>query len=233
MWKNKAKPKHKILKSLSSNSLPATLESDMLWEYVCEMDSGTERKEPVFWVEVDQLLHREYANTQQSQFKPVHREDKALMVTANGKQVHKVYDLAWTQRFREHCSRNGLGEKVETGKTWRQKWEPGEDDFQLYKIHILVKYRHHWKTVNSVPNTQQQTKSEWPLADNFRNLNMTWHFSIIHNNILYGIFILNTGKPTLHIWCLQCFSQWEQWYQANGCWCYHNSAHYNCSHSVL
>lgn len=39
-------------------------------------------EETVFRVEIDQLLHREYANTQQSQVKPVHREGKALMVTA-------------------------------------------------------------------------------------------------------------------------------------------------------
>lgn len=53
MWKNKVKLKYKILKSLSSNSLSVILESDMFWEYVCEMDFGTERKEIVFWVEVD------------------------------------------------------------------------------------------------------------------------------------------------------------------------------------
>lgn len=55
--------------------------------------------------------------------------------------------------------------KVEMGKTRRQKkWEPGEDDFQLYKIHKLVKYKDITEkqlTLSQTPNSKQNQNGLW------------------------------------------------------------------------
>lgn len=57
------------------------------------------------------------------------------MVTANGEQVHKVYNLAWIQWFGDIVAKTVRGKNVETGKTRNQKKGAGEDDFQPYKSH--------------------------------------------------------------------------------------------------
>lgn len=67
--------------------------------------------------------------------------------------------------------------------------------FQLYKIHVtVIVKRHQWKILNSVPNTQQanKTRKDKPLADNLKS---KYGITFLNNpqNILYGIFILNTG----------------------------------------
>lgn len=69
--------------------------------------------------------------------------------------------------------------------------------FQLYKIHIpVIVKRHQWKILISVPNTQQanKTRVDKPLADNFKR-ESKYGITFLNNpqNILYGIFILNTG----------------------------------------
>lgn len=53
---------------------------------------------------------------------------------------------------------------VEPGKTWRQKREPGEDDFQLYKIQKLVKYKDITEkqlTLSQTPNSKQNQNGLW------------------------------------------------------------------------
>lgn len=94
----------------------------------------------------------------------MHREDKALMVTANGEQVRKVMtehgpkgsgttgaEMVWEKK-----SGNRQNLKTEVGA--------GEDDFQLYKIHKLVKYKDITEkqlTLSQTPNSKQNQNGLW------------------------------------------------------------------------
>lgn len=65
---------------------------------------------------------------------------------------------------------------VETGEKLEEREEAGKKDLQLYKIHNRCKYKdttEKWLTLSRTPHSKQNQNGQ-PLADNLKNLNMTF-----------------------------------------------------------